>query len=101
MLHEPWRTGWRDSKKRVWGVCVRDCVADDLRNWMLIRLQICKGYFGASPAKWDCLEIYGMERRCRLTSEASTECNWVHDNVGVYCASGSSLPQAASGNCTL
>jgi transposase len=33
--------------------------------------------------------IYGMERRCRLTSEASTECNLVHDNVGVYCASGS------------
>ena len=48
-----------------------------------------KGCFGASPVKWDCLEIYGMERRCRLTSEASTECNLVHDNVGVYCASGS------------
>src|SRR5215469_6171147 len=43
----------------------------------------------ASPVKWDCLQIYGMERRCRLTSEASTECNLARDNVGVYCASGS------------
>jgi transposase len=46
-------------------------------------------YFRASPLKWDCLEIYGMERLCRLTYEASTECNLVRDNVGVYCVSGS------------
>src|SRR5437667_8244262 len=88
MLHEPWRTGWRDSKRRVWAVCVREPVAGGLRNWMPIRLQICKGYFGASPAKWDCLEIYGMERQCRLTYEISTECNLVRDNVAVCCVSG-------------
>jgi hypothetical protein len=39
-----WPTGWRDSKKRGSGVCVRDLVADGLRNWMLIKLLICKGY---------------------------------------------------------
>src|SRR5690348_1804058 len=89
MLHEPWRTGSRDSNKRVWAGCMRDSAADGLRNWMLIRLLICKGYFEASQVKWDCLEIYGTERRCRLTYEASTECNLVRDNVGVYCASGS------------
>src|SRR5580692_12929434 len=31
------------------GVCVRDLVADGLRNWMLIKLLICKGYCEASP----------------------------------------------------
>src|ERR1700746_150810 len=86
MLHERLPTGWRDSRKRVSEVCMRDPVADGLRNWMLIKLLICKGYSEASPVTWDCLEIYGMERRCRLTYETSTECNLVRDNVGVYCA---------------
>src|ERR1700751_2629555 len=86
-LHERVPTGWRDSRKRVSEVCMRDPVADGPRNWMLIKLLICKGYSEASPVTWDCLEIYGTERRCRLTYEASTECNLVRDNVGVYCAS--------------
>jgi len=68
---------------------MRDPVADGLRNWMLIKLLICKGHSEASPVTWDCLEIYGMERRCRLTYETSTECNLVRDNVVVYCANGS------------
>jgi hypothetical protein len=56
---------------------------------MLNKLLICKGSSEESPVKWDCLEICGMGRRCRLTYEASTECNLVRDNVDVYCASGS------------
>jgi hypothetical protein len=78
-----------DSRKRVSEVCLRDPVADGLRNWMLIKLLICKGYSEASPVTWDYLEIHGMERRCRLTYDTSTECNLVRDNVGVYCANGS------------
>jgi hypothetical protein len=68
---------------------MKDPVADGLRNWMLIRLLICNGYFEANPVKWDCSEIYGMEKRCRLIYETSTGSNLVRDNVGVYCASGS------------
>jgi len=68
---------------------MRDPAADGLRNWMRTKLLICKRYSEASPVMWDWPEIYGMERRCRLTYETSTECNWVRDNVGVYCASGS------------
>ena len=55
---------------------MRDPVADGLRNWMLIKLLIYKGYSEASPVTWDCLEIYGMERRCRLTYETSAEYNF-------------------------
>jgi hypothetical protein len=76
-------------------------VADDLRNCMLIRLLIYKGFSGASPVKWGCLEIYGMERRCRLTYETSTEFTLVRANVGVYCVSGGFATQAASGNRTV
>ena len=41
------------SKKRGSGLCVRDLVADGLRNWMLIKLLICKGYCEASPVTSD------------------------------------------------
>src|SRR6476660_4355186 len=88
MLHERWRTGWRDSKKRVWGVCMRDPVADDHRNWMLIKLLICKGCSEASPVKWDCLEIHGMERRCRLTYEPGTGCYGARERLGFAPAGG-------------
>ena len=54
---------------------MRDLVADGLRNWVLIKLLMCKGYCEASPVTGDWLEIFGMEKRCPLTCETSTEWN--------------------------
>ena len=99
--HERWPTGWRDSRKRVSEVCMRDPVADGLRNWMLIKLLIYKGYSKASPVTWDCRKSMGWKDDVGLPTKQAPSATWSATMSASTARMGVSLPQAASGNRTL